>query len=140
MGIYFGQYNRSLDEKGRLLIPKKLKGEGNKYYVLRGFEGCLSIYEEDKFLKLLEKIQNMDYFDEDSRHLIRIMSSSIQELPLDSHGRILLGKDLLDDYRIGREVVLIGVIDHFEIWDSLAYASYQLKYSGRYEDLAQRRK
>ena len=141
MGKFFGTYQRSLDTKGRLLIPSKLLSEGVKsYYILRGFEGCLSVYEEDAFEKLQAKLESMDFMDPESRTFIRLVSSSIQELPLDSHGRVLLGKDTCRDYAIGENVTIIGVLDHFEIWDAMAYARYNLETSKNYEALANRRK
>ena len=140
MGKFFGTYSRTLDEKGRLLIPAKLLSKGiQHYYVLRGFEGCLSVYEEDAFEKLEAKLDAMDFMDEESRTFIRLMTSSIQELPVDSHGRVLLGRDTLRDYAISNEVTLIGVLDHFEIWDATAYARYNLEHSGNYEALAGRK-
>ncbi len=130
---FFGTYKRVLDEKGRLLIPSKLFHEGTKrYFVLRGFEGCLSVYEEADFEALMEKLGAMDYLDPDARKIIRLASASVNELPVDVHGRVLLGKDLLRDYAIGHEVTLIGVLDHFEIWDSTAYARYDLMEGASY--------
>lgn len=128
MGIFFGTYFRSLDSKGRLLLPSKLleSAESMEFYILRGFDGCLSVYGKKAFEKLLNELQQMDYKDEESRAYIRMVSSSIQPLPLDSHNRVLLGKQTLDEYRIGKDITIIGVLDHFEIWDSLAYSSYQL--------------
>lgn len=124
---FFGTYKRVLDEKGRLLIPAKLFHEGCKrYFVLRGFEGCLSVYEEEDFDALMKKLAAMDYLDPEARRIIRLASASVCELPADIHGRVLLGKDLLRDYAIGHEITLIGVLDHFEIWDSTAYAKYDL--------------
>ncbi|MBO4541300.1 MAG: cell division/cell wall cluster transcriptional repressor MraZ [Bacilli bacterium] len=125
---FFGTYKRVLDEKGRLLIPAKLFHEGIKrYFVLRGFEGCLSVYEEEDFDALMEKLGSLDYFDPDARKTIRLASASVVELPVDIHGRVLIGKDILRDYAIGHDVTLIGVLDHFEIWDSTAYARYDLE-------------
>ena len=124
---FFGTYKRALDEKGRLLIPSKLFTPGAKsYFILRGFEGCLSVYEKDDFDALMEKLQAKDYFDPASRRAVRLALASVKELPVDIHGRVLLGKDTLRDYGIGHEVTIIGVLDHFEIWDSLAYARYDL--------------
>ena len=74
----------------------------------------------------MEKLQAKDYFDPDSRRDVRLALASVKELPVDIHGRVLLGKDTLRDNGIGHEVTIIGVLDHFEIWDSLAYARYDL--------------
>ena len=95
----FGKFNRSLDEKGRLLIPSKL------------------LSSEDKVL------------------YVRLAASSINEMKIDSHGRILLGKQTLEEYAIGQDVTIIGALDHFEIWDSTAFASYLIRHGGAFDRL-----
>lgn len=137
MGNFFGTYRRTLDAKGRLQVPSKLLLPGLKgLYLLRGFEGCLSVYEEEAFQGLVEKLKGMNFMDPDARQFIRMASASVQELKLDSHGRITLGKDTLMDHGIKEEVVIIGVIDHFEIWDPMSYAHWQMEHSLQYESLA----
>lgn len=139
VGNFFGTYTRTLDDKCRLQIPTKLvESVPSRFYVLRGFEGCLSVYPEESFKALLESLQKMSYLDEDSRAYIRLAASSMSELPVDTHGRIALSKQLVDDYRIGKEVTIIGVLDHFEVWDSVSYAKYLVSRSPEYESLAAR--
>ena len=128
---YFGTYDRSLDEKGRLQIPPKLlerEGE-NAFYLLKGFEGCISIFDQKGFDRYLQKLEELDFFDEETRGFIRQTAASIVPLKFDSHGRIQIGKAILDAYGIGRNVTVIGCLDHFEIWDPTAYASYALRTS-----------
>jgi MraZ protein len=139
VGNFFGTYSRTLDEKNRLQLPSKLVEQKNgHYFVLRGFEGCLSIYEEAEFQKLLEKLQALDYLDETNRAYVRLAAASANELDVDSHGRLCLGQQLVDDYRIGKSVTVIGVLDHFEVWDATSYAKYLLEHSSSYEALAAR--
>lgn len=61
-------------------------------------------------------------------------------MKVDSHGRILLGKALLEEYAIGQDVTIIGALDHFEIWDTAAFAMYQVKHGGAYDRLGVPRK
>jgi MraZ protein len=139
VGKYFGTYSRTLDSKNRLLIPGKLVREmPSRFYVLRGFEGCLSVYEEGEFNTLLEKLQTLPYLQQDARTYIRIATSSASELDVDSHGRLALSKELSEAYHIGKDVTIIGVLDHFEIWDAPTYAKWQSEHSSDYEALASR--
>jgi len=139
VGNFFGTYSRTLDDKNRLQIPTKLvESMPSRFYILRGFEGCLSVYPEDSFLELLKSLKSLSFLDEESRTYIRLAASSAAEMPVDSHGRIALTKQLVDDYRIGKEITIIGVLDHFEIWDSVSYAKYLLAHSHDYESLAAR--
>lgn len=139
--LFLGKYNRSLDEKGRLQLPSKLIGEKKgAYYLLRGFEGCIAIYPEKAFEELMEHLSELDWNDEANRAYIRLATSSASEMKVDSHGRILIGREILDDYQLESEVTVIGVLDHFEIWDCKAYAKYQLTHGSSFEALAPRRK
>ncbi|MDY6429573.1 MAG: division/cell wall cluster transcriptional repressor MraZ [Bacilli bacterium] len=125
--IYFGEYSRTLDDKGRLQIPSRLNRSNEKiFYMLRGFDGCISIYPEESFLKYIARLESLDYEDAQNRAKIRILLSSTNELSVDAHGRISLSKAILKDYSINKEVTIIGVLDHFEIWDTLALSNYKL--------------
>ena len=135
--LYIGNYSRSLDEKGRLQIPPALFDDSAKeLFILRGLDGCVSVYGEESFNELLGKLRQLDFLDEKQRAFIRLSSASMKRLKVDSHGRITIGKDVLAEYGIDTEVKIIGVIDHFEIWAPLGYAKYQLAYDRDYEKLA----
>lgn len=125
--MYYGTYHRNLDNKGRLLIPSKLASAlGEEVFVLRGHEGCLAIYDSQGFEKLMEKYMAMDFEDPSARIKMRMAASSAHPTKVDSVGRVLLGKQLLQDYGIDESVTLIGVFDHLEVWDEAAYAKYLL--------------
>ena len=74
--MYFGNYEHSLDDKGRLLIPSKLR-EGLKadssLYILKGFEGCLSVYNESEFLKLTKECESISFNKKNSRDYLRLV-------------------------------------------------------------------
>ena len=68
--MFFGHYEHSLDDKGRLLLPRKIKEElkdNSPLYVLKGFEGCLSVYSETEFLKLCEECKKISFNKKNSR-------------------------------------------------------------------------
>lgn len=137
MGNYFGTFQRTLDEKRRLQIPTKLVKEmPSRFYVLRGFEGCLSLYEEGDFSNLLSSLQKLSYLDAKARSYVRLATSSASELEIDSHGRITISAELANAYKISSEVTIIGVLDHFELWDSAAYRKYLAEHASSYETLA----
>ena len=131
---YFGTFHRSLDPKGRLLIPSRFGFEkGQDVYVVRGHEGCLAVYDEEGFDRLMEKYLAMDFENPSERAKVRIMASSTLPTTIDGVGRILLGKDVIRDYGIGGDVAILGVLDHFEIWDEGAYARYMLENGFAYD-------
>jgi len=137
VGKFFGTYERLLDSKGRLQIPSKLVKEAfKKIYVLRGFEGCLSLYLEEDFFALMESLSSLSYKDTKARTYVRLATSSVSELEVDAHGRLCLGSELLKRYRISNSVVLIGVLDHVELWDKSTYENYLKEHEETYEEIA----
>lgn len=137
VGKYFGRYERNLDERNRLQIPSKLFSSlPDRFYAMRGFDGCLAIYEESAFLATQDDLANLSYRNPESRAFIRIALASVSELEVDAHGRITLGKELCDHYSIGQKVVVLGIQDHFEVWDAVAYATYEAKAAKEFESLA----
>ena len=137
--MYFGYYEHSLDDKGRLMIPAKLReglSGGSPLYVLKGFEGCLSIYNEISFMKLSEKLSSLPYEDKEARSYIRNLLGSVVQLNVDKLGRIQVPTTILNKYQISRQVAVIGVGDHFELWDLAKYQEYEADNSKRFEDVA----
>lgn len=138
MGMFFGTYQRNLDNKFRLQLPNKLVKEmPEHFYLLRGFEGALSIYEEKDFQKYLSSLEKMSFLEEKARTYMRLALSSVEVLDTDSHGRISLGSPIAKRYSLSSEVVIIGVLDHFEIWDKASYEEYQKKNEDSYEKIAE---
>lgn len=126
VGKFYGTYKRNLDEKKRLQVPTKLTpSDGNSLIAIRGFEGCLAVYSEEGFASLEEKLNGYDFFQEKARKLIRRFFSSRVDLSIDSHGRISLGEELARQYNLNSSVILIGVGNHFEIWDEATYKDYE---------------
>ena len=137
--MYFGYYEHSLDDKGRLMIPSKLReglSGGAPLYVLKGFEGCLSIYNEISFMKLSEKLASLPYEDKEARSYIRNLLGSVVQLNVDKLGRIQIPTTILNKYQISRQVVVIGVGDHFELWDLVKYQEYETENNKKFEDVA----
>ena len=138
--MFFGHYEHSLDEKGRLLLPKKIKEElkdNSPLYVLKGFEGCLSIYREAEFLKLCEECEKISFNKKNSRSYLRAVLSSVIELTIDKVSRIQIPKDTLTRFHISKNVIIIGVNDHFEIWDSETYQRYEEEVNAHFEEIAE---
>ena len=136
--MFYSSYVHNLDNKGRLVIPSKMRDEfGNKAYILKGFDGCLSIFKEADFLKLMEKINSLSFNKRVSRSYIREQLASVCELEIDRQGRTLLPTQLLNKFNIGKEVIVIGVLDHIEVWNKADYEAYENKANSSFEDNAE---
>lgn len=124
-GMYFGSFNHTLDEKGRLSMPRKFRDLlGEKAYILKGYEGSLSIYDQASFANYIAALTSLPYSHKDARDVQRVALSSAYELEVDRVGRISLPSMLLTKYAISRNVVVVGVVDHIEIWDKTKWEEY----------------
>ena len=136
--MLFGSYQHNLDDKGRLLLPSKLLTKlSHTLFLLKGFDGCLSVYLEDTFDEYIKQISNKSFLEKDSRDIQRIALSSVVELTIDNSNRIQLPTDILRKYEIGKRVVVIGVIDHLEIWDEQKWNTYQEEREASFEAISE---
>ncbi len=139
--MLFGSYEYQLDDKGRVVIPAKLRNSlGNTVYLLKGYDGCISIYPEESFNKFIEKLENLPFEKEKARLHQRVLLSSVQELVIDKQGRLLIPKTVINKYSlVNKEIMIIGMLDHLEIWDKGTYQNYidenELEFEKNAEDL-----
>lgn len=139
--MYFGYFEHTLDDKGRLLLPKRMKeglNESSSLYVLKGFEGCLSVYNEAEFNKLCLECEKISFNHKNSRSYLRIVLGSVVQLNLDKVGRIQLPSLILNKYNIKKDVIILGVGDHFEIWDQEIYLAYEKATNDNFEEIAEK--
>lgn len=141
--ILTGSFPRSLDEKLRLAIPKRLRdGLGGPetvgLYVAPGTDGSLAIYTEGSFHQLAERLAQSSPTQQDVRAFSRLFYAQAQRVELDGQGRIRLPPELASAAGISKEAVLIGVQDHMELWDKKRWEEYLAGATGRYDELAER--
>ncbi len=110
-----GVYRHSLDSKGRLFIPVKLREElGNVFYVTISTEACLSVYSDDGWEALMAKIRELPRV---KQKMMRPLFSHAAKCELDSQGRILLPQALRDYAGLTKNVAVVGAGDTAELWD-----------------------
>lgn len=132
--MFFGSFVHSLDEKNRLLIPSRLRTAlTNKIFIMKGYEGSLSLYPEGSFEKYLAKLQSLPFESKTSRDIERIALSSVFELDIDKVNRIQIPTALINKYKISKEVVVIGLLDHIEIWSKEKWNKYLEENEEQYE-------
>lgn len=132
--MFFGTYEHTLDDKNRLVIPRKMREElGAKIVILKGFEGSLSVYKEEDFVRYAEEVNRLPYNKKSSRDYIRVQLSSASDSEVDKQGRTIIPPYLMKKYSIGKEVVVIGVGNHIEIWDKKEYEQYEQETNENFE-------
>jgi MraZ protein len=105
---------------------------------MMGFEKCLSLFPESNFEKLVSTIDGHDFNQRDARDYIRMALSSAIELEIDDHGRVQLSVDTMKDYKLNKNVRVIGVNDHLEIWPEEAWLQYQKEQRDQFEIKAEK--
>lgn len=135
--MFFGSYQHTLDAKGRMAIPSRMKDQvGSVLFIMKGFDGCISVYKEEDFQNKMNELRKLPFNELDSRDYIRAELSSVVDLEVDDAGRILLPKRVLQSYNIGKQIMIVGMLDHFEIWDLDAWTKYIDEKNKLYEEKA----
>lgn len=122
--MLIGRYEYSLDAKSRMNFPPKFRNEmGETFYITTWLDGCVAAYSESRWNELNEKLRTQPVIK--GRAVFRSIYGNAQDVTLDKQGRILLPQYLKDHAGITKDIVVIGVDDHAEIWDKTKLAEYQ---------------
>ena len=123
--MLLGEYHHNIDEKGRLVIPTKIRNElGNSFYITRGIENCLNLYSVVKWDELVAKLNTLPFTKKDARAFTRFFYSGATVAEFDKSGRINIASPLVSYADIKKECVIIGVGDHVEIWSNENFNKY----------------
>lgn len=138
--MFLGEYEHTLDDKGRLTLPAKFRDSFQGGLVLtRGMDGCLVAYPRADWDALVEsRLAALDLLSRDDRMIQRYFFSGAAEAAPDRQGRVGIPPPLAAHAGLAREVVVAGVFDHLEIWDRAAWRSQLSDVEGRAEDVAER--
>ncbi len=137
--MFLGQYEHTIDGKGRLIIPANYrKPLGDNFILTFGLDVCLFVYPLEEWKTLSEKLKLLPLGQRDARAFKRILFSRATSGTLDSQGRVVIMKYLRDYARLEREVMVIGVLDRLEIWSKDIWQRYSKEIEGSYEDIAER--
>lgn len=135
-----GTYPRTLDEKHRLVLPSRIReqlGETKQLFVAQGLDQCLWVYDPPGLEKLSEKLDQVPATDAEARTFRRLFFAQMEAVDLDKNGRILLPDRLIQFARLERDVILLGVRDHLELWDAARWNEYLSANSPRYDASAE---
>ena len=137
-----GTFTRSVDEKLRIAIPKRLREalgcpDSGALYVAPGTDGSLAIYAEGAIERLAERLAQASPTQKEVRDFTRLFYARTQRVELDRQGRVRLPADLAELGRLGKEVVLLGVQDHVELWASDRWEAYLAEKRARYDQIAE---
>lgn len=139
---FLGEYEATLDAKGRFLLPAGFKKQlsetaGNQFVINRGFEKCLSLYPMNEWQPIFEKISQLNDFEPKVREFRRYFLNGATLLELDSAGRLLIPKNLMEHAALQKDIVLAAATNKIEIWDKTKYQAFFENFSPEaFSDLA----
>ena len=115
--MFMGEYNHTIDAKGRLIIPSKFRELlGEEFVLTKGLDGCLSIYPMDEWNAFEEKLRALPLTNKNARTFTRFFVAGATNCELDKQGRILLPATLREFAGLEKDVVLTGMLNRIEIW------------------------
>lgn len=121
-----GEYRHALDGKRRVFLPARLRGSQRRFVLTRGLEGCLSLYTEAAWKRLLEKLQGLPVANKtQARAFKRLLISGATLSDVDGQGRLLVPESLGQYAGIRKEVMIIGMDTHIEIWSLERWKGYR---------------
>jgi len=141
--MFYGEYEHSLDKKGRLILPSKLReaakaNYAEKFFITRGLDSCLFMFAEDEWKTQETKFKSLPFTKKEARQFNRLYFSGTVEVIPDKQGRILVPKYLKDYAGIKSDVVLVGVSNRVEIWSKDKWHDFYKTNRDSFEDIAEK--
>ena len=115
--MFMGEYNHTIDAKGRLIIPSRFREVlGDEFVVTKGMDGCLFVFDNPEWQAFEEKLHKLPMIDKGARQFTRFFLAGAASVEVDKQGRILLPAVLREFAGITKDAVLVGVGSRVEIW------------------------
>lgn len=140
--MFYGEYEHTIDKKGRIIVPSKFRDflkeyDIKKIYVTRGLDKCLFLFTEDEWKAQETKFKSIPFTKSESRKFNRLYFSGAIQVECDAQGRVLLPKYLKDFAEIKRDIMFIGVSNRMEVWSKEVWQEYYKTSKGSYEEIAE---
>ncbi len=139
--MFKGQFSYSIDSKGRISIPAKLRkhvtAEANDTFVMtQGTAACIDIYPLDQWQQFEEKLLKLNPFNPMEAKFIRMIMQHASDDTLDAQSRILIPQNLIEYAKIDKEVLILGALKKIEVWNPQVYEEYLKQSDETYESIA----
>ena len=136
--MLIGEYEHSLDDKGRVIMPVKLRSDiGERFIITKGLDGCLFIFSQLEWSNFERKLKELPLTNKNARDFVRFFLSGAIECELDRQGRFLIANNLREYANITKEVVIIGVGTRLEIWNKEKWKNYNSDENISPDDIAE---
>jgi MraZ protein len=136
--MFIGQYEHSVDQKGRFAIPSKFRKDlGSGAVITKGLDGCLFLFTSAKWRKMAEGIGKLPVAKASARQYARLILSSASEVEFDSQGRILIPQFLREYSGISSKAIVTGLYDRIEVWDKASWKAVTKKIDKQAGEIAE---
>ncbi|CAK7072214.1 division/cell wall cluster transcriptional repressor MraZ [Tissierella carlieri] len=137
--MFIGEYQHTLDTKGRIIMPSKFREElGEEFVMTKGLDNCLFVYPKNEWAVLEEKLKTLPLTNRDARAFIRFFFAGASEGALDKQGRVLIPANLREHSRLDKDAVVIGVSTRIEIWSKEEWDAYNDDDNLSYDSIAEK--
>jgi MraZ protein len=137
--MFRGEFQHSLDAKGRVIIPSRLRESlGDRFVVTRGMDKCLFVYPAARWTRLEQQLSKQPFTRKDYRDFNRLFFSGAMEIEPDKQGRVLIPQYLREYAEIDKDVMIVGVADRVEIWDVAGWKKFFDETDKNYAALAEK--
>ena len=137
--MFLGEYQHSLDNKGRITIPARFGEElGETFIVTKGLDNCLFVYPLSEWKTVEQNLKSLPFTRGDVRAFVRFFFAGACECETDKQGRILVPASLREYAGIDKEVVIIGVGNRVEIWSEQLWREYAQNAGASYEEISEK--
>ncbi|MCC5930045.1 MAG: division/cell wall cluster transcriptional repressor MraZ [Cyclobacteriaceae bacterium] len=143
MSMFFGEYECKLDSKGRLVLPSRLKSRlpdvsSPQVVLVKGIEPCLVMYPLEEFHRIYARVASMNEFDATARTVQRNLYRRVLEIDLDTTGRFLIPKVMLQHAGLDKDVIVVGAGNRIEIWTPDQYEKFIIEDSDQFSEMTQK--
>ena len=140
--MFYGEYEHSIDRKGRLIIPSKFRevfkeNYVERFFVTRGLDTCLFVFAEDEWKKQENRFRSLSFTSREAREFNRLYFSGACEVTCDKQGRILVPQYLKDFAKIKSEVIIVGVSSRMEVWSRDLWQEFYKNTKDSFEKIAE---
>ncbi len=137
--MFMGEYQHSIDDKGRIIIPAKFREQlGDHFIVTRGLDNCLFVYPMSEWGILEQKLKSLPMMKSDARAFSRFFFSGATECELDKQGRVNLPNTLCDYAKLDKDCIVLGVSNRVEIWSRQIWEGYFKQSEETFNDIAEK--
>lgn len=124
--MFIGEYQHSIDTKGRVAVPSRFRNSlKGGLVVTRGLDNCLFLYTKTEWQKLADKLVNLPISQKNTRAFARLMLAGAMDVKLDSQGRIMIPEYLRSFAKFSKKLVIAGLYNRLEIWDEEEWNKYK---------------